>query len=69
MNCDSHFIAFVHKNGAIYELDGFKKCAVNHGECSEDEFLPKGAEIIQQFMARDPENLTFSMIVLAAHPQ
>lgn len=33
-SCNSHFISFVPKNGRIYELDGFKKCAVDHGVCS-----------------------------------
>ena len=33
--CNSHFISFVPKNGRIYELDGFKKCPVDHGACTE----------------------------------
>ena len=34
--CNAHFISFVPKNGRIYELDGFKKCPVDHGACSEE---------------------------------
>ena len=30
----THFIAFVEKDGHIYELDGRKKEPVNHGECN-----------------------------------
>lgn len=64
--CESHFIAFIPKNGRIYELDGFKSCPVDHGACSEEEFLVKGSAVIRAFMDRDPDNLNFSMIVLAA---
>ena len=64
--CNAHFISFVPKNGRIYELDGFKKCPVDHGACTEDEFLGKAAAEIQKFMARDPDNINFSMIVLGS---
>ena len=65
-NCNSHFISFVPKNGKIYELDGFKKCPVDHGACTEEEFLAKGAIEIRKFMDRDPDNINFSMIVLCS---
>ena len=67
--CDSHFIAFIPKNGRIYELDGQKKCPVDQGACTEEEFLTKGSALIKEYMARDPDNVNFSMIVLAAQPQ
>lgn len=28
---EEHFIAFIEKNGKLYELDGCKKCPVDHG--------------------------------------
>jgi ubiquitin carboxyl-terminal hydrolase L3 len=46
-----------------------KKCPVNHGPCTEDELVTKGCAIIKQFMERDPENMNFSMLVLAKTPQ
>lgn len=67
--CESHFIAFIPKNGRLYELDGFKACAVDHGECSQEEFLIKGSNVIREFMDRDPDNINFSMIVLASSQQ
>lgn len=33
---DSHFIAFIQKNGSLWELDGMKKCPVNHGPCTPE---------------------------------
>jgi hypothetical protein len=42
-----------------------KEAPVNYGPCTEAEFLVKAVSIIKQYMARDPDNLNFSMIVLA----
>jgi len=36
---DTHFIAFVHKEGRLYELDGRKKTPINHGETTPATFL------------------------------
>lgn len=32
--CNAHFISFIEKNGHLWELDGFKKCPVDHGACT-----------------------------------
>lgn len=64
--CNSHFIAIIRKNDRLVELDGFKVAPVDHGPCTQAEFLPKGSSLIRQFMERDPDNINFSMIVLAA---
>jgi ubiquitin carboxyl-terminal hydrolase L3 len=50
-------------------MDGFKVCPVDHGACGEEELLGKASEVIQQFMARDPDNIQFSMLVLAKNPE
>ena len=34
-----HFVALVHKDGFLYELDGRKEFPINHGESSADSFL------------------------------
>lgn len=67
-DCDSHFIAFVSHNGSLWELDGMKKCPVNLGPCLPEEILEKGSQKIAEYMARDPENINFSMLVLAKNP-
>ena len=36
---DLHFIAFVVKDGDLYELDGAKESPINHGSCSSDQLL------------------------------
>lgn len=68
-DCDSHFISFVEYQGNLWELDGMKKCPVNHGPCTADELLQKGSEQIKKYMDRDPDNIAFSMIVLAKTPE
>ena len=68
-DADSHFIAFIPHNGRLWELDGMKKCPVNMGPCSQEEFLAKACEEVKKYMQRDPDNLNFSTIVLAKTPQ
>lgn len=36
---DLHFIAFVEKEGHLYELDGAKEFPINHGPISSDKLL------------------------------
>ncbi|XP_070554218.1 ubiquitin carboxyl-terminal hydrolase isozyme L3-like isoform X2 [Ptychodera flava] len=61
-----HFIAIVHKDGELYELDGRKRFPVNHGKTSADSFLQDAAGVCQKFMARDPSELHFTMVALAS---
>lgn len=61
---DLHFVAFVHHKGSLYELDGRKDAPINHGPTSEDTLLEDTAEVVKKFMARDPENLRFTVIAL-----
>lgn len=65
-NVDTHFIAFIEKNGHLYELDGRKSFPINHGECKEDELLAKACETVKKFMERDPEENKFTIMALAA---
>lgn len=66
---DSHFVAFIVKNNELYELDGMTPAPISHGNCSKEDLLPRSANVIKEYMARDPDNLGFSMIVLAATSQ
>uniref|UniRef100_A0A672SBB0 Ubiquitin carboxyl-terminal hydrolase n=2 Tax=Sinocyclocheilus grahami TaxID=75366 RepID=A0A672SBB0_SINGR len=62
---DLHFIAFVNVEGHLYELDGRKPFPVVHGETTEDTFLEDSAEVCKKFMARDPQELRFTVVALS----
>jgi len=62
---DDHFIALVHKNGSIYELDGRKNRPINHGPSCPDTFLMDAAEVCKKFIARDPSATHFAAMALA----
>lgn len=59
-----HFIAFIHKDGELYELDGRKSFPVKHGPTTEADLLSDAAKVCKEFMARDPEEVRFNVIAL-----
>jgi len=61
-----HFAAFVCKDGQLYELDGRKSFPINHGPTSPDTLLQDGAEVIREYMLRDPDDIRFTVVALAA---
>lgn len=61
-----HFIAFVHKDGNLYELDGRKAFPVNHGPTTPDTLLEDASKICKEFMARDPTEVRFTVVALVA---
>jgi len=62
---NTHFIAFVCKDGGLYELDGRKSGPVYHGKAGPDTLLEDAIEVVRKFMARDPDNLNFTVMALA----
>ncbi|KAK9401697.1 ubiquitin carboxyl-terminal hydrolase isozyme L3 [Crotalus adamanteus] len=63
---DLHFIALVNVDGILYELDGRKPFPINHGQSNVDTFLEDAVEVCKKFMERDPDELRFNAIALAA---
>ncbi|XP_063160588.1 ubiquitin carboxyl-terminal hydrolase isozyme L3 isoform X3 [Candoia aspera] len=63
---DLHFIALVNVDGTLYELDGRKPFPINHGQSNVDTFLEDAVEVCKKFMERDPDELRFNAIALAA---
>ena len=46
-------------------LDGTKLDPINHGATSTETFLEDAVRVIRQFMARDPEEVRFTVMALA----
>lgn len=63
---DTHFVCFSHIDGYLYELDGRKQSPINHGITSPNNLLKDATIVIKKFMERDPEELRFTIVALAA---
>jgi len=64
---EHHFIAFVHVDGHLYELDGNKPFPINHGPTTADSVLESGAAVCLQYMKRNPDDVHFSTFALVDH--
>lgn len=62
-----HFVAFVHKDGNIYELDGRKDFPINHGATTPETFLEDAAKVCKDYIARDSDDINFTVMALAAN--
>ena len=60
-----HAISCREVDGDLYELDGRKASAINHGPSSAESLLADAVGVVKQFMARDPEELRFTVVALA----
>lgn len=63
---DYHYVAFVECGGNLFELDGRKSSAINLGQTTKEHFLKDAAKECQEYMKRDPDNLNFVIVALAA---
>lgn len=61
-----HFIAFVCKDGCLYELDGGKFDPINHGPTNPDSLLEDTVNLIQEkFVVQDPDSVYFTLLALS----
>ncbi|XP_026287977.1 ubiquitin carboxyl-terminal hydrolase isoform X1 [Frankliniella occidentalis] len=60
-----HFVAFVHKEGNLLELDGRKFGPINHGPTTPETFLADAAKVCKTFMTRDPEEVRFTIVAIS----
>jgi len=62
---DTHFIALVCHKNQLYELDGRKDGPVLHGPTTQATLLKDACQVVKKFMARDPEEIKFTILALA----
>ncbi|XP_076384422.1 ubiquitin carboxyl-terminal hydrolase-like [Megalopta genalis] len=60
-----HFVAFVQKNGVLYELDGRKPGPIIHGPTTSETLLEDAARVCKDYMARDPDEVCFTVVALS----
>ncbi|ALC39373.1 Uch [Drosophila busckii] len=61
-----HFITFVNKENTLYELDGRKSYPISHGKTSDETFVRDAAKVCKEFMARDPDEVRFTVLAMTA---
>jgi ubiquitin carboxyl-terminal hydrolase L3 len=65
----THFVAFVEKNGQLYELDGRRKCPISHGATTPDNFLRDAAKVcetrIKTLESDSTSEYRFSVVALS----
>jgi ubiquitin carboxyl-terminal hydrolase L3 len=67
---ETHFIALVNVQNVLYELDGRKAGPVIHGPTTPMTLLQDSCRIIRdEFMARDPTEMRFTITALAPKQQ
>jgi len=59
-----HFVALVNVGGELYELDGRKPFPVKYGPTNATTFVEDAAKVAKQYMERDPNELSFSLMAL-----
>lgn len=60
-----HFVALVHVNGSLYELDGRKEGPIFHGSTTQETLLQDACKLVDEFMKRDPNEMRFTIMALA----
>lgn len=66
---DLHFVAIISRNEHVYELDGRKVVAVDHGQSTHDgDLLLDACDVVKKFMERS-KSLNFNLIALAPLPE
>jgi ubiquitin carboxyl-terminal hydrolase L3 len=62
----THFVALVHVDGQLYELDGRKPAPICHGPTTQSTLLQDACKVVQQTMIQcDPSETRFAITALA----
>ncbi|XP_065217222.1 ubiquitin carboxyl-terminal hydrolase isozyme L3 [Planococcus citri] len=61
-----HYVAFVEKDGCLFELDGRKPLPINHGPTTKETLLQDSVREVKKYVASDPQNPLFNVLALTA---
>lgn len=65
-----HFVAYVHNEGYLWELDGLKKAPTRLSECTRDLWVESAMPHIQQRMETHLDNeIRFNLLAVSADPK
>jgi len=64
-NDNLHFIALIHHQGLLVELDGRKGGPIIHGTTTAETLLKDAVKVVSEFMGRDADDIRFNMTALA----
>ena len=59
-----HFVCFLHREGSLYELDGRKFAAINHGPSSAETVLEDTVKVVQRYIETS-KSIQFNLMALA----
>ncbi|KAG4103970.1 ubiquitinyl hydrolase [Neocallimastix lanati (nom. inval.)] len=64
-----HFISYVPVNGSLMEIDGLKDGPINHGECTEENWLSKVKPVIEKRIAQyQTSEIRFNLMAVTKDP-
>uniref|UniRef100_A0A7S0NK07 Ubiquitin carboxyl-terminal hydrolase n=1 Tax=Micromonas pusilla TaxID=38833 RepID=A0A7S0NK07_MICPS len=61
---DLHFVALVHVDGGLYELDGRRDAPFRHGDTARESFLVDAGSVVKKFVERGGDSLSFNAIAM-----
>ena len=60
-----HFIAYLPRDGKLYELDGLQPAPISHGDCADENFAERVMEVLQRRVARyDVSEIRFNLLAM-----
>jgi ubiquitin carboxyl-terminal hydrolase L3 len=66
---NNHFVAFVHQDGGLFELDGRKSGPIRYGSTTPETLLADACAVIKtEYMEKDPENPNMAIMAMAGAP-
>lgn len=64
-----HFISYVPVNGSVMEIDGLREGPVNHGPCTEEDWLSKVKPVIEKRIASfQTSEIRFNLMAVVKDP-